>query len=224
MNKKNFLWGLLLIAVGLVWGGNALGITDIDLFFDGWWTLFIIVPCLFGLVQEKEKTGNLIGLCIGVAFLLACQGLINFELIWKLAFPVILVIVGLTVIFKNTIGERAARHFARENKGTGPAYCATFSGQNLSFVNERFEGAQLSAVFGGIKCDLNGAIIDHDVLIKADAVFGGVDIIVPSHLQVKVCSNSCFGGVSEERLKMERNGVATVYVDANCLFGGVTIK
>lgn len=224
MNKKNLLWGLLLIAVGLVWGGNALGITDIDLFFDGWWTLFIIVPCLFGLVQEKEKTGNLIGLCIGVAFLLACQGVINFELIWKLAFPVILVIVGLAVIFKNTIGERAARRFAQENKGKGPAYCATFSGQNLSFVNERFEGAQLSAVFGGIKCDLNGAVIDHDVLIKADAVFGGVDVIVPPHLQVKVCSNSCFGGVSEERPKMDRSGVATVYIDATCLFGGVTIK
>ena len=41
---RNILWGLVLIILGLIFGGNALGITDINLFFDGWWTLFIIVP------------------------------------------------------------------------------------------------------------------------------------------------------------------------------------
>ena len=36
---RNIIWGIVLILVGLVIGGNALGITNIDLFFDGWWTL-----------------------------------------------------------------------------------------------------------------------------------------------------------------------------------------
>ena len=51
----NVLWGIVLIVVGLIIGGNALGITNINIFFDGWWTLFIIVPCFIGLFKEREK-------------------------------------------------------------------------------------------------------------------------------------------------------------------------
>jgi len=43
-------------------GLNALNITDINFFFTGWWTLFIIIPSLIGLFNDKDqdKTGNLI--------------------------------------------------------------------------------------------------------------------------------------------------------------------
>ena len=75
-----------MIIIGLIVGGNALGITNIDIFFDGWWTLFIIIPCFIGLFKEREKTGNFIGFLIGIALLLCCQDVLNFDMIWKLAF------------------------------------------------------------------------------------------------------------------------------------------
>ena len=56
----NVLWGIVLIIIGLIIGGNALGIVNINIFFDGWWTLFIIIPCFIGLFKDDEKTGNLI--------------------------------------------------------------------------------------------------------------------------------------------------------------------
>ena len=59
-NFGNVLWGIVLIVVGLIVGGNALGIIDVSVFFDGWWTLFIIVPCFIGLFKEREKTWNII--------------------------------------------------------------------------------------------------------------------------------------------------------------------
>lgn len=63
------LLGVALVLVGCIFALNASGITNIEIFFDGWWTLFIIVPCAFGLVKEKEKTGNLIGIgAICIAF------------------------------------------------------------------------------------------------------------------------------------------------------------
>ena len=37
------LWGIALLAVSAVLTLNAFGITNIEIFFDGWWTLFIIV-------------------------------------------------------------------------------------------------------------------------------------------------------------------------------------
>ena len=70
-NLSRTLWGLALIALGVIIGGNALGLFNIDLFFDGWWTLFIIVPCAIDLITEDHKIGSLIGLLVGVVLHLA---------------------------------------------------------------------------------------------------------------------------------------------------------
>ena len=81
MKISNLLWGLFLIALGTIFGLNALEITNIDIFFDGWWTLFIIVPCFIDLFNDNDKTGDIIGLIVGVSLLLACQDYIDFSLI-----------------------------------------------------------------------------------------------------------------------------------------------
>lgn len=221
------LWGIIFIVLGLVFGLNALGITDIDIFFDGWWTLFIIIPCAIGLVNEKEKTGNLIGVIVGVVLLLACQDVLRFDIIRKLILPVILVAIGLSVIFKNVLGSKTRKEMKiiiDKNKTEKEEYCSTFSSQNLNFDGQSFSGTGVSAVFGGIKVDLTGAVITEDVVINASAVFGGVDIIVPLEYNVKVESNSIFGGVSTKRSTKPVDGAPTVYVNATCVFGGVDIK
>ena len=223
---RSILWGVALILLGLIFGGNALGITNIDLFFDGWWTLFIIVPCFIGLFKENEKTGNVIGLLIGIALLLACQDIIDFAIIGKLWFPAILVGIGVSIIFKDTIGSKVNKEIKKlnENKTTKNEYCATFSGQDLKFDGEIFNGADLTAVFGGVKCDLRKAIIESDVVINTSSIFGGIDIFVPENVKVKVKSSSIFGGVSNKKKHAENQESHTIYINATCLFGGVDIK
>lgn len=223
----NILWGLVFIALGLLIGGKVTGLINVDLFFDGWWTLFIIIPCFIGLFKDNEKVGNIIGLLIGVALLLACQGLISFDLIWKLALPVVFVVIGLSIIFKDTIGGKVNDEIKKINsnmpKGENE-YCATFSGQDLKFDGEEFKGATLTAVFGGIKCDLRNAIINQDVVIKASGIFGGVDILVPSNVKVKVKSSSIFGGIDNKTNTSPVEGSYTIYIDGSGIFGGVSIK
>ena len=46
---SKILWGIALIAVGSIFALKAFGVTNVEIFFDGWWTLFIIVPCLVGI-------------------------------------------------------------------------------------------------------------------------------------------------------------------------------
>lgn len=70
-NLGNVIWGILFIIIGLIVGLNAFGITKIDIFFDGWWTLFIIIPSFIGLIKDKEKTGSIILLLIGIVLLLS---------------------------------------------------------------------------------------------------------------------------------------------------------
>ena len=203
------------------------GITNINIFFDGWWTLFIIVPCFIGLFKEREKTGNIIGLAIGVILLLCCQDMIDFETVWKLLVPAILIIIGVSLIFKDAFGSKINEEIKKlnESKTKDGGYCATFSGQNIKFDGEKFNGTDLNAVFGGIKCDLRNAIIENDVVINTSSIFGGTEIYIPESVKVKVKSTSIFGGVDEKKQnKIENTDAHTIYINATCLFGGVEIK
>ena len=222
---SNLLWGIILVAVGVILAMNALGFASIDIFFDGWWTLFIIVPCAIGLFTDYDKTGHLIGICIGVFLLLCCQDILNFRMFWKLLFPAIIVIVGVKLILGSMLGNRGEQAFKQiQETGSVKSGAATFSGATFDYTGEVFEGARLDAVFGGIKCDLRGAIINGDCVINASTVFGGIDIYVPEGLNVKVSSNSIFGGVSGKERRNDPANQHTLYLNATCLFGGVEIK
>lgn len=226
MKRANqVLWGVILIGVGLVLGLNAFGITDIDLFFDGWWTLFIIIPCGLGMLSGKDFTGNLIGLAIGVFLLLCCRDILDFDMLWKLAFPAIIVLFGLKILFGNFLDRGSAEAIKRLEAGGAVRYgTAVFSGEKMNFSGEVFSGAELNAVFGGVECDLRNAVMEQDCVIHASAIFGGVDIWVPANVNVKVSSNSIFGGVSNKAPNYHNDAAPTLYIKGTCLFGGVDIK
>jgi hypothetical protein len=96
------VWGIALVIVGVIFALNVLGITEIKIFFDGWWALFIIVPSFVGLFSNRDKLGSLFGLGIGVALLLSAQGIFDFSLVWKLLIPFIIVLIGLRLIFPSS--------------------------------------------------------------------------------------------------------------------------
>ena len=226
MNNKNILWGIVLVIIGVIVGLNALNITNINIFFNGWWTLFIIIPSLIGLLNEKDKTGNIIGLIIGVVLLLGVQNIIDFDLIWKLILPVIIIIVGLSLIFGNNLNKKINNEIKKINnkKGKNEEYCSTFSEQKIDFDDEEFKGVSLTAVFGGITLDLRKAKINEDVVINTTSVFGGIDIYVPSNIKIKVKSTSIFGGVDNKKIKNDNEKEHIIYINASCIFGGVDIK
>lgn len=225
MNKiSNLLWGLVFIIIGLIFGVNALGLADINIFFDGWWTLFIIVPCFIDLFKDEDKTGNIIGIIIGICLLLGCLEIIDFALIFKLIVPVVLIIIGLSFIFKDTVNNKIKKEIKNLNKKDSKEYCSTFGGQTINFNNEEFTGCSLTAIFGGIKCDLKNSIIKEDTLITTSAIFGGITIYVPENIDVKITSTSIFGGVSDERKIKSKDTKNTIYIEATSLFGGIEIK
>ena len=220
----SIILGIILILVGVIFGLNALDITDIDIFFDGWWTLFIIIPCLIGVFNDQDVTGDIIGLGIGIVLFLACQDILSFEIIWKLMVPAILVIIGLVIIFKDVFQGKVKKEMSKVEKKDVQTYSATFGSQRLNFDNEEFKGCELSAVFGEVVCDLRGAKLSGDVVINVSCIFGGIDILVPNDIKVKVTSTPVFGGVDNKYINSKKEKAKTIYVNATCVFGGVDIK
>ena len=58
--NKSILWGIIFIAAGVIWALSALDIVKVNIFFDGWWTLFIIVPSAISLFTSSEKFSSAI--------------------------------------------------------------------------------------------------------------------------------------------------------------------
>ena len=102
------LWGVVLIALGVIFIGNISGLWDFSLFFAGWWTLFIIVPSIYGLITSKDKSGNIIFLAIGIYLLLAARGIIDYSALWKIIVPLIVIVMGVKIIVKTIKGDTAA--------------------------------------------------------------------------------------------------------------------
>lgn len=224
---SNLIWGLLFILIGLSIGLNTLDLVSFNIFFDGWWALIIIIPCLIGLINNEDKTGDIIGLLIGVALLLNAQGIISFDIIWKLAAPLILVIIGLSIILKDNKDSKTNVVIKKINSNDNEktSVCSTFSSQNIKLNKEKINNLELNAIFGGIEYDLRNGVIKEDIVINATAIFGGIDIIVPDDVNVKIKSTSIFGGASNKKQLMDdKEKKHTIYINASCVFGGVDIK
>ncbi len=116
---SSWLWGGVLIALGVILAVNALGIARIDIFFPGWWTLFIIVPSLICLFTDEHKSGAVAGLIIGVCFLISSLGIVSFSMLWKLLLPALLILVGFTVIVRGNTNGKVAEKIEKARKRHG---------------------------------------------------------------------------------------------------------
>lgn len=224
---KQVIWGILLVAIGVILGLNALEITNIDIFFDGWWTLFLIVPGAVGLFTERDKFGNFILLSIGIFLLLGSQDRIGYDKVWKLMLVAIAISFGVRMIvsgiFKGGRKKKVSNSDLKDADGIHRSYVC-FSGEKIDFSGREFEGADLTAIFGGIQCDLRHAIFAKDTVIKVNATFGGVTILLPSNISVDVNASAFCGGVDDHTEKVNEMFPITVRIDGSCAFGGVTVK
>lgn len=214
--SSTIIIGILFIIAGGIIGLNSFGITNINVFFDGWWTLLIIIPAVNGIISDADKLGSTIWLIVGLLLLLACQNIITFDLIWKLLLPLGLIFIGLSIM----IGDKSKK----ESKVKGNEFCACFSGQNIKFDDQEFKGCEVNAIFGGVTLDFRNANIKDDSVIEAAAIFGGITILVPEDLKVEVKSTSIFGGVNNKTKYNKKKSKTTIYVNGCSIFGGVEIK
>ena len=213
---KKILWGIILIIAGILLGAKALGIISFDIFFDGWWTLFIIIPSLISLFTDENKTCGAICLTIGILLLLGCQDVINLDIVWQLIFPIIIIIIGISLLFSRGTKANVVDSKVQEE------YTAIFSGQEIKLDKKKFKGTSINTIFGGIELDLRDAIIDKDIVIKGKVIFGGIDIYLPNNVKVQIKSNSIFGGIDNKH-KTDKQDI-TVYIEGTCVFGGIDIK
>ena len=202
--------GIALIVIGIGHIGNIFEVWHFEVFFPGWWTLFIIIPAVVNLIKNGRKPIYFVWLAAGSILLITQSGILP-DIVTRLTMPILVTAVGFAIIFRSRLGS-------------GDGYIAIFSGRAPSFVNKPFTGAFAVAVFGGVTIRLREAIIDADTQIDAVALFGGVDVLVPPNVNVEIGGIPLLGGIGEPRNRAHIDGAPTLRVNALAIFGGVDVK
>lgn len=223
MQKRisNIIWGIIFIILGFGVAGRIFFGWNFNIFFDGWWTLFIIIPCFAETVEKGWEKGSVGGLLVGIALLLMCQGVLSFGMFWRLLIPGILVLIGLKMLFKGSLDGDSK--YVHVESGLCD-YAGIFNSKKIRYGQEKFIGCTANAVFGSVEIDLRDSVIDEDVVIDASAIFGGVDLYVPPYVRVKVSGTPLFGTLKNRTSDPSDYSAPTVFVNATCMFGGVEIK
>ncbi len=235
MKKTNgALIGLIFVTVGLLYACSALNLFHFSIFFPGWWTLFIIIPCLYGLFKKgDDKTGCLFGLFIGICFLINAQNWAFHIDFWPMMIAIVCLLIGIKLIFpkkhKKVIQveidgeERSYKHVTKDGC---VSVSAILGGKEVRIDNEVFASAEIKAVLGGAELDLRNAIISEDTRIEITTVLGGADIYLPA--DVKVVTDDCtavLGGVDVSRayVNVPAADAPKVIITGCCILGGIDI-
>ena len=228
-NRSKVIWGIVWIVVGVLVALTWFDVIQIQL-FKGWWTLFIIVPGVVGLITERDKTGNFISICIGVGLLLWQQEVFSFDTLIKIAVCIAIFCFGLRLLLrglfgKNKTGSSRKREFGDSLPGnTRKKYFHLFGGADINLSGERVKELKSIVVFGGCDLDMRDAVLEEDCEIHLTSVFGGNDILLPHNVNWKIESINCFGGVDEQKKHYVGEDAVTVHIYSVCVFGGNNIR
>jgi predicted membrane protein len=223
LDLGRLLLGLTIVALGVLYLVDAAGVLDARKAIDEWWPALLVAAGLLTLAERPPSVvrGSILT-GLGAGLLLFTTDLVEGNA-WDYLWPALLILVGMAIVARWT-GRTIAPGATDEDVIRSTA---VFGGPKLASTAQSFQGAWLTAIFGGITLDLRDAHPAPDgASINATVAFGGVDILVPKGWRISVRSTPIFGGLDDktDRSQPPAADAPTLHVDAVSIFGGVSIK
>jgi hypothetical protein len=209
---STFVWGVSILAAGVVFWLDNLGHLDARDWLE-WWPVVLIAV---GLAQlpNRQWIGAAIWFAIGSYFLLAQQGY-DVPAFWEVVslWPLLISAAGITLIVQTLRSGRSMRRFRA---------FAVMAGNHVTMGSREFEGGQAVAVMGGCEIDLRDAKSPApEATIDVLAFWGGIDIRVPRGWTVVNRVAPILGGFED---KTEAGSGPRLIVRGAAIMGGVEVK
>jgi predicted membrane protein len=209
--------------------------------FGEFWPLFLIA---WGIsrVSSGQGAGRPFGalmIVLGLGFLGKNLGYFRFNF-WQVFWPLMLMGFGISLLFRRSFcGTRIEDPPNPQNAATGLSDMpsagtsidqlndfAFFGGVERRVDSQNFQGGAVEAVFGGVEINMRSAgTTRSEVVVKATAIFGGVEIITPDNWDVVVRGSGIFGGFEDKTLPRPKDGTVRpkLIIEGSAIFGGVSI-
>lgn len=247
--------GLVVVTIGTVLLLQRMGY-PIPGWILSWEMLLIAIGLYVGFRHSFRGIGWAIPMLIGTAFLVRdfYPDLTIAEYIW----PLLIILLGLVIMFRppghrrrrdrrwerwNWQESYQADQSKRGDQPNPPKYDASgahvssedffdhtviFGSQQKVIISKDFKGGDLTTFFGGASINFMQADIKDKAVLDVTQVFGGLEIIVPSHWKVQSDLVTIFGGVEHKKMGPPEpvgSGPSKVLVlDGTVIFGGIEIK
>jgi hypothetical protein len=223
LDLGRLLLGLTVLTLGVLFLLDGAGVLDAGEAIDDFWPLLLVAGGLLTLAERPPSLvrGSLLT-GAGLVLLLFTADVVD-ENAWDFVWPALIILAGVVIVAR-WAGRTIPGGTSREDVVRATAL---FGGPNLVSTARHFQGAWLTAFFGGVTLDLRGARpAPGGASVNATAAFGGIDILVPKGWRISVRSTPIFGGLEDKTDHSEPPApdAPTLHVDALTVFGGVEIK
>ena len=224
-------WGFILILLGVGLLLDQTGYINFGDIISLYWPCILILIGIFGLFDRKSsKVWNSILVIFGVLMQMRRLDYIDVD-IFRLLFPIILIVVGTSIIFNNGVKKNNnspdSERWGRSSismEDTVDLF-VVFSAIDTLNQSQIFKGGKISAVFGGIDLDLRKAKLNNnEAFMDVTALFGGVDILVPDDWRVEMMGTPILGGWDNNTKPNLDPNAPVLKIRGTPIFGGIEVK
>ena len=230
--KGSIGFAVLILAVGGLYLAAQLLKWDVSLWSILWPTTLLVFG-LFG-SMPWPSFGCLACTGFGAYFLLNNLHILPFDLGWKLALPVAMLLLGVSLLVKAIRRPRSRTVKFSDNGEHITSSCTTdeetftcdnsFCSKNYHIDLPRLTSGRITVSFGDITVDLSGIEqIAENCSVEVDTSFGESTILVPSKYHVALARNAAFGAISVHG-EPAPNPDGTIRINANVSFGEININ
>lgn len=237
---RSSLFALALIVAGVLLFLDNLGVLPLE-HAGAYWPLLLVVWGI-AMLQHRRGAHTIIwaSTLIAAGIFLVLGNLHILHVTADVIWPLLLIAAGAMMLAGRLRWPDIPWPPAPHNWGSRTRQ-ASFFGNKLSesvvFSNARrraetgnFEGGKVDAVFGGIVMDLTGATIstaDRRAEIEANAVFGGVELIVPRTWRVERAGTAVFGAFEDKTVPPRPEPgfePPVLVIRGDAVFGAIVVK
>jgi predicted membrane protein len=216
--------GLAVMLLGTALFLDNLDWIDLDQYFH-FWPMLLIALGVLKIWSARSGFGRWVGMLLTVAggwLLLYELGYVRMDLtrLWPLA----LVLFGVHLVFRSR-SERRSQGPPAVDSAAEIYELAVLGGAGRVSNAPEFRGGEMVAFMGGGTLDLTQAeIVGESAVIDVYAVWGGFEILVPSHWSVTCKGMMFLGGFVDSTRQPKGAPGPRLIVQGLAVMGGVDIK
>jgi predicted membrane protein len=224
--QGRMFFGLIIIAIGLIFLLGSMDKLDVGKVFSNYWPLILVIIGLWHLISSNFQNAfiGILFIAVGGFFQLVEWGVLGGN-VWNILWPLLIIVVGLWIIFKPSFSSFQGKVPAIKDDDLGSAF-VLFSGIKKRLESKNFKGGNATALFGGMDLDFKNAELEGgQATVELTALFGGIDVWVPREWKVVVDSTAILGGVDDKHDPLAGDEAKnTLFIKATAIFGGIDIK
>jgi len=222
---------VLIIIVGLFIFLKEVGLIPMLDFHANWPLALIAVGVLTGVRNRFSSPAPYILIVVGIlnyipAFTFSLGGReVDSE---DLVVPLLFILAGLVLILKPKKKRWRDPDTTEVINDASVEADVVFGGRKEIITSKEFRGGRVTATFGGAEINLLQADSpDATILLEVRATFGGCEIIVPSHWDIRNEVDTVLGSVEDKRTLRTPDSSEnrkTLVLRGSCFCGGIEIK